>query len=195
MSMQPMEARTRSSCSVMLNPFTHAVPLVGRRRVVRHLIRVVFPAPFGPRRPNTSPSRMSRLTSVSAWISFFRFGWPRFRSFETKVFVRSSTLMMGSAMENGLRRVRRYLRTLRQRDHVRGRAPALRVRAQVHVRRVQSLPDGPEAAREGRRHRRPRAGGRAAREDGAGPRGPPRGGAGGGPPAPGGGGRAGGGPP
>jgi len=78
----------------MLYPFTHAVPLVGRRRVVRILIRVVFPAPFGPRRPNTSPSRMSRFTAFSACTGFFFRLAPFFRSFERNVFERFSTLMM-----------------------------------------------------------------------------------------------------
>src|SRR5215203_3850129 len=37
------------------NPITRAVPPEGRSAPTRPLIRVVFPAPFGPTRPNTSP--------------------------------------------------------------------------------------------------------------------------------------------
>src|SRR3990170_8286555 len=48
------------------NPATFAVPAVGRRRVERILITVVFPAPFGPRRPNSSPSWISRSTPAKA---------------------------------------------------------------------------------------------------------------------------------
>src|SRR6059036_1005322 len=43
-------------------PATHACPQVGRSRVHRILISVVFPAPFGPRRPNSSPSRIWVVT-------------------------------------------------------------------------------------------------------------------------------------
>src|SRR3990172_2279411 len=43
-------------------PATHAWPEVGSRRVDRILIRVVFPAPFGPRSPKSSPSRICVVT-------------------------------------------------------------------------------------------------------------------------------------
>src|SRR3989304_3283182 len=44
-------------------PATRAWPDVGRRRVARILMRVVFPAPFGPKRPKSSPSRIWRGAS------------------------------------------------------------------------------------------------------------------------------------
>src|SRR3990172_11956944 len=61
----------------MSHPNTEAVPLVGRRIVLRILVRVVLPAPFGPSRPNSSPAPTSSDTSLSAVISFFcRFTTP-----------------------------------------------------------------------------------------------------------------------
>src|SRR2546427_2076606 len=65
-------------------PATHACPDVGRRRVHRILMRVVFPAPFGPRSPNSSPwwirvvTRSSAMTGPSLGFPspfgfFFRF--------------------------------------------------------------------------------------------------------------------------
>src|SRR2546426_3491341 len=98
--MQAIDARTSSSAFEMLSPFTQAVPLVGMRRVVRILMRVVFPAPFGPRRPKTSPSNTSRSTALRATTSFFRFRWPFLRSFEMNVFDSLSALIIGSAMES-----------------------------------------------------------------------------------------------
>src|SRR5207247_2402215 len=47
-------------------PATHACPDVGRRRVHRILMRVVFPAPFGPRSPNSSPWWIRVVTRSSA---------------------------------------------------------------------------------------------------------------------------------
>src|SRR2546422_4880455 len=47
-------------------PATKAWPEVGRRRVSRILMSVAFPAPFGPRRPKSSPSRIWRDTPSNA---------------------------------------------------------------------------------------------------------------------------------
>src|SRR3990172_2017317 len=43
-----------------------ALPEVGRSSVYRMLMVVVFPAPFGPRKPNTSASSMSKLAPSTA---------------------------------------------------------------------------------------------------------------------------------
>jgi len=60
---------------VTSKPATFATPEVGSRSVAKILMSVVFPAPFGPRRPNSSPSRISRSTRSSAvtgpWLSPF----------------------------------------------------------------------------------------------------------------------------
>ena len=53
-------------------PSTRARPDVGNSSVVRILIDVVFPAPFGPSRPNSSPGSTEKLTSVSARTSIER---------------------------------------------------------------------------------------------------------------------------
>src|SRR6266581_3744163 len=47
-------------------PATNAFPEVGRRSVARILMSVVFPAPFGPRSPKSSPSRICRDTPSKA---------------------------------------------------------------------------------------------------------------------------------
>jgi len=43
-----------------------AVPLVGFNKVLRSRIVVVLPAPFGPRRPKTSPLATSKVTWSTA---------------------------------------------------------------------------------------------------------------------------------
>ncbi len=52
----------------MSKPNTRAVPALGRRSVVRILINVVLPAPFGPSSPKNSPGRTSRSMPSSAVI-------------------------------------------------------------------------------------------------------------------------------
>jgi hypothetical protein len=47
-------------------------PEVGIRSVISILIVVVFPAPFGPSRPNSSPSEISNETPRTASISIER---------------------------------------------------------------------------------------------------------------------------
>src|SRR5690242_4947242 len=50
----------------MLNPAIRASPEVGGSRVVSILIAVVFPAPFGPSRPNTSPASTEMVRAFTA---------------------------------------------------------------------------------------------------------------------------------
>src|SRR3990170_19208 len=54
--MRPIAARTLSDSPAQSKPAIFALPAVGERRVQRMLMVVVFPAPFGPRKPKTSPS-------------------------------------------------------------------------------------------------------------------------------------------
>src|SRR5579859_2178782 len=52
-------------------PKTSARPLVGRMRSRTVRIVVVLPAPLGPRKPNTSPCRTSRSTSmIPRWVPY-----------------------------------------------------------------------------------------------------------------------------
>src|SRR5439155_549242 len=51
---RPMERRTSLRCESTSKPLTVAEPAVGRSSVQSMLIVVVFPAPFGPRKPKTS---------------------------------------------------------------------------------------------------------------------------------------------
>jgi hypothetical protein len=55
-----------SGSAVTSNPVTEAVPEEGARSVVSMRIVVVFPAPFGPRSPNTSPVPTVKLTAFTA---------------------------------------------------------------------------------------------------------------------------------
>src|SRR5271166_4945909 len=52
-------------------PSTQAEPELGANRVVKILISVVLPAPFGPSRPKSSPSLISRVTPSRAIRSPF----------------------------------------------------------------------------------------------------------------------------
>jgi hypothetical protein len=51
---------------VSANPATCAEPDVGASSVPSVRTVVVLPAPLGPRNPNTSPRRTSKLTSANA---------------------------------------------------------------------------------------------------------------------------------
>ena len=51
-------------------PNTRAVPLLGSSSVVRILMSVVLPAPFGPSSPMNSPGPTSRSIPSSATTSF-----------------------------------------------------------------------------------------------------------------------------
>src|SRR5207245_1824577 len=52
----------------MSSPATLATPDVFRRRVVRILIVVLFPAPFGPRNPKNSPSSTLKDILLTACV-------------------------------------------------------------------------------------------------------------------------------
>src|SRR5829696_4605038 len=58
----PTLDRTSSGRSVTSSPSTQARPSVGSIKAVRTRTVVVLPAPFGPRRPSTSPRATSRST-------------------------------------------------------------------------------------------------------------------------------------
>src|SRR5687767_10052891 len=61
-----MCVRTRSVSVRTSKPATRASPDVGASRPFSILIVVVLPAPFGPRKPNTSPVRTLKLTPSTA---------------------------------------------------------------------------------------------------------------------------------
>src|SRR5205814_5646714 len=70
---------------------------------------VVFPAPFGPRKPTTSPGAIVNETPSTAWtlrnLRRYRLRTaafnPESRSGTLNVFRRSSTSMTGAAMDSG----------------------------------------------------------------------------------------------
>src|SRR3954451_19599472 len=64
-----MWRRTSSRAVTTSWPATVARPDVGFASVQSMLIVVVFPAPLGPRNPNTSPGSTSKLTPRTASIS------------------------------------------------------------------------------------------------------------------------------
>src|SRR5690242_17140701 len=58
--------RWRAMGSRTFTPNRNASPLVGGTNPSRTFMVVVFPAPFGPRNPNTSPARTWRFRSLTA---------------------------------------------------------------------------------------------------------------------------------
>lgn len=64
-------AHTATASVRTSSPATRAIPDVGTTRVVRTPTVVVFPAPFGPSRPNTSPSPTSNDSPSTALRSAF----------------------------------------------------------------------------------------------------------------------------
>ena len=62
----PITRRTSSGCVTMSWPPMSAVPPVGSSSVVIMRMRVDLPAPFGPSRPNTSPSSTPKVTPLTA---------------------------------------------------------------------------------------------------------------------------------
>src|SRR5262245_37072383 len=80
-----MLRRTSSRSVTESWPATNAAPDVGRASVHSTLIVVVLPAPFGPRKPNTSPGATSKLT-------------PRTASTSPKDFFKSRTSIAGIVM-------------------------------------------------------------------------------------------------
>ncbi len=78
-----MWRRTLSRSETTSCPATSALPPVGLASVQSMLIVVVLPAPFGPRKPNTSPAATSKLT-------------PRTASSSPKDFLNPLTLIAGA---------------------------------------------------------------------------------------------------
>ena len=60
-----MSARARPSGPTG-SPATHAWPPPGRARPARMRMVVVFPAPFGPRKPKTVPGSTARVSPSKA---------------------------------------------------------------------------------------------------------------------------------
>src|SRR5437660_12148667 len=63
-----MRFLTSSGFSSTSKPATVAVPEVGNRNPVSMRIVVVFPAPFGPRKPTISPFATSKETWLTATV-------------------------------------------------------------------------------------------------------------------------------
>ena len=65
----PSRARIATLSRRLSNPKIRAEPEVGWIRSSSVRIVVVFPAPFGPRNPKTSPGRTAKLTSsIPRWL-------------------------------------------------------------------------------------------------------------------------------
>ena len=64
-----MVLRTAADPETTSCPPTVAVPAVGRNSVVSILTTVDLPAPFGPRKPNTSPGATERSIPSTAITS------------------------------------------------------------------------------------------------------------------------------
>jgi hypothetical protein len=62
----PIRRFVAVGCATTSTPETQARPPVGITRVVSMPTVVVFPAPFGPRRPKISPLRTSMSRSSTA---------------------------------------------------------------------------------------------------------------------------------
>ena len=71
-----MRSRIRSGWRRASMPNTCADPSVGRMKSSSMLIVVDLPAPFGPRKPNISPSSIVRSRSSTATTSPKRFVSP-----------------------------------------------------------------------------------------------------------------------
>ena len=69
--MIPMLRRTAVASRSRSWPAIVTVPLVLASVVVRIEMVVVFPAPFGPRKANSSPGRTSKLMSSTAGVVAF----------------------------------------------------------------------------------------------------------------------------
>src|SRR6185369_3151761 len=68
-----MRFRTSADCSNTSNPATRTVPSVAGRKPVMTRMVVVFPAPFGPRKPRIWPGTAENDTSSTAARSPKRF--------------------------------------------------------------------------------------------------------------------------
>src|SRR5215472_15020131 len=67
---------TSRGCSSTSKPATCAVPIEGGRKQVSTRIVVVFPAPFGPRKPTICPFSTSKEMSSTATVRAYRFVKP-----------------------------------------------------------------------------------------------------------------------
>src|SRR5262249_33032180 len=68
-----MRFLTSMGCCMTSKPATCAAPDVGGRKHVRMRMVVVFPAPFGPRKPTICPFCTSKETSSTAMLRAYRF--------------------------------------------------------------------------------------------------------------------------
>src|SRR4030067_1608414 len=93
--MQPTLARTLFSSRVTLYPLIQVSPRVGRSRVARILIRVVFPAPLGPNKPKISPWHTSKETSFNASTE-------RFSDLNNPLRARTSYVLLSFSVRTGL---------------------------------------------------------------------------------------------
>src|SRR5438270_14101672 len=59
-------------CSMTSYPATFAVPLVGGKKQVKTRIVVVFPAPFGPKKPTICPFSTSKEMLSTAIVRAYR---------------------------------------------------------------------------------------------------------------------------
>src|SRR6185437_7289086 len=64
--------RARIAGSRQSRPRMRAAPAVGKVNPIRSLRVVVFPAPFGPRKPKTSPAGTSKWNGLSPTFLVFR---------------------------------------------------------------------------------------------------------------------------
>src|SRR5712664_3351224 len=71
-----MRFLTSMGASRTSNPATVAVPDVGGKKHVNTRIVVVFPAPFGPRKPTIWPFSTSKEMSSTARVRAYRFVKP-----------------------------------------------------------------------------------------------------------------------
>src|SRR5215813_9247527 len=71
-----MRFLTSSGFSSTSKPAMLALPVVGGRKHVRTRIVVVFPAPFGPRKPTICPFSTSKEISSTATVRAYRFVRP-----------------------------------------------------------------------------------------------------------------------
>ena len=69
----PVRACTATRSRQASRPCTRAEPAVGRRNPISSRSVVVLPAPFGPRKPSTSPARTSSVSRSSASSRPYRF--------------------------------------------------------------------------------------------------------------------------